>query len=200
MRSGWVAFQCVARAPATQTSTYKLFQKKKGKGKVHSCTGTEALYRPAHRGSRNITLLFLDHGNRRGWVVSSTPWPLFTSRKDPVPILQEAGWAPGPIWTAENLVPPTGLDPWTVQPLASRYTDWATRPTNDSKTVTIIFFRWSIELVYETKRQSIYVWWFVIRYVYNAHILGYVFLTYIKKSSNLYHVLLSPYFSTPSTP
>jgi len=32
-------------------------------------------------------------------VVSSTPQPLFTSRKDPVPIVQEAGWAPGPVWT-----------------------------------------------------------------------------------------------------
>jgi len=29
--------------------------------------------------------------------------------KDPVPILQEAGWAPGPVWTgAENLAP-TGI-------------------------------------------------------------------------------------------
>jgi hypothetical protein len=39
-------------------------------------------------------------------VVSSTPRPLFTSEKDPVPIVQEAGWAAGPVWTgAENLVP-----------------------------------------------------------------------------------------------
>jgi hypothetical protein len=31
--------------------------------------------------------------------------PLFTPRKDPVPIVHEAGWAPGPVWTgAENLV------------------------------------------------------------------------------------------------
>ena len=30
--------------------------------------------------------------------------PLFTTGKDPVPIVQEAGWAPGPVWTgAENL-------------------------------------------------------------------------------------------------
>ena len=27
------------------------------------------------------------------------PGPHFTSGKDPVPILQEAGWAPGPVWT-----------------------------------------------------------------------------------------------------
>jgi len=32
------------------------------------------------------------------------PRPLFTSGRDPVPIVQEAGWAPGPEWTgAENL-------------------------------------------------------------------------------------------------
>jgi len=32
-------------------------------------------------------------------VVSSTPRPHFTPGKDPVPILQEAGWTPGPVWT-----------------------------------------------------------------------------------------------------
>ena len=32
------------------------------------------------------------------------PRPLFTPRKDPVSIVQEAGWDPGPVWTgAENL-------------------------------------------------------------------------------------------------
>ena len=37
------------------------------------------------------------------------PRPLFTPGKDPVPIVQEAGWAPGPVWTgAENLAP-TGI-------------------------------------------------------------------------------------------
>ena len=32
-------------------------------------------------------------------MVSSTPRPHFTPRKDPVPIVQEVGWAPGPVWT-----------------------------------------------------------------------------------------------------
>ena len=32
--------------------------------------------------------------------------PLFTRGKDPVPTVQEVGWAPGPVWTgAENLAP-----------------------------------------------------------------------------------------------
>jgi len=58
-------------------------------------------YRPgvAQRVGRLMALLFHDRGTRRGWVVSSTPRPHFTPWKDPVPILQEAGWAPGPVWT-----------------------------------------------------------------------------------------------------
>jgi hypothetical protein len=60
--------------------------------------------RTAHRGSRSIVLPFHDHGTRRGWGVSVTSRPLFTTGKDLVPIVQEAGWAPRPVWTgAENL-------------------------------------------------------------------------------------------------
>jgi hypothetical protein len=61
------------------------------------------------------------------------PRPHFTPGKDPVPIVQEAGWAPGPVWTAKNLASP-GFDPRTVQPVVSGYTDWATRPTYDNDT------------------------------------------------------------------
>jgi len=40
------------------------------------------------------------------------PRLLFTPEKDPVPVVQEAGWAPGPVWTgAENLAP-TGTQFW----------------------------------------------------------------------------------------
>jgi len=53
----------------------------------------------AQRVGRGIAVLFHDRGTRRGWVVSSTPRSLFTPGKDPVPILQEAGWVPGPVWT-----------------------------------------------------------------------------------------------------
>ena len=83
------------------------------------CTG-----RTAHKGSSGIDLPFHDHGTRSGRGVSVTPRPLFAPEKDPVPIVQEAGWAPGLVWTgAEILAPPPGFDPWTVQPVASRYTD-----------------------------------------------------------------------------
>ena len=89
------------------------------------CTGCTA-----HRGSRGIALPFHDHGTRWGvWGASVTSRPLFTPGKDLVPILQEAGWAPGPVWTgAENLAP-TGIRPRTIQPVVSRYTGYATWPT-----------------------------------------------------------------------
>jgi len=68
------------------------------------CTGCMV-----RRGSRGIALLFHDHGTRRGWGVSVMPQPLFPPGKDPVPIVQETGWAPGLVWTgAENLAP-TGI-------------------------------------------------------------------------------------------
>jgi len=53
----------------------------------------------AQRVGRCVDLLFHDRGTRRGWVVSSTPRRHFTLGKDPVPILQDAGWAPSRVWT-----------------------------------------------------------------------------------------------------
>ena len=57
-----------------------------------------------------------------GWW--STPLAgSFTPGKDPVPIVQEAGWAPEPVWTGAENLSPLGFDPQTIQPVASRYTD-----------------------------------------------------------------------------
>jgi hypothetical protein len=42
-----------------------------------------------------------------GW---SAPHPgRFTPGKDPVPIVQEVGWAPGPVWTCAKNLAPTGI-------------------------------------------------------------------------------------------
>jgi hypothetical protein len=43
-------------------------------------------------------LPFLDFGARRGWVAAPR-LGRFTPGKDPVPIVQEAGWASGLVWT-----------------------------------------------------------------------------------------------------
>ena len=58
-------------------------------------------YRPgvAQMVGWGIAPLFHDRSTRREWVVGNTPRPHFTPGKGPVSILQEAGWAPGPVWT-----------------------------------------------------------------------------------------------------
>jgi hypothetical protein len=72
----------------------------KGKGKV-------IRYRPgvAQRVGRGIALLFRDCSTRMGWVVSSTSQARFAPGKDPVSIVQEAGWTPGPVWTGRKFHP-----------------------------------------------------------------------------------------------
>ena len=64
-------------------------------------------YRPgvAQRVGRDIVLLYHDHGARRGWVVIGMPRPYFTPGKEPVRIVQKAGWAPGPVWTGGKSCP-----------------------------------------------------------------------------------------------
>jgi len=73
--------------------------------------------------SRGIALLYFRPLHQKG-VRGQRHAPAATyPGKDPVPIVQEAGWAPGAVWTgAENLASP-GFDPQTVQPVGSRYTD-----------------------------------------------------------------------------
>ena len=87
-------------------------------------------YRPgvAQRVGRGIALLFHDRGNIRGWVVSSTPRPLFTPGKTRYPFYRKLGGPQGRFGRAENLFL-TGIRSRTVQPVVSHYTDWATRPT-----------------------------------------------------------------------
>ena len=76
----------------------------------------------AQRVGRGIALLFHDSGTRRGWVVSSTARPHFAPGKDSVPILQEVGLLPGPVWTGGKTRPHRDSIP-TVQPVVICYTD-----------------------------------------------------------------------------
>ena len=54
-----------------------------------------------------------------GWVGMPRPGR-FIPGNDPVPIVQEAGLAPGPVWTGRvlKISPPPGFDPQTVQLVA----------------------------------------------------------------------------------
>jgi hypothetical protein len=62
----------------------------------------------AKRVDRDIALPFRDLGARRGgW---SAPRPgRFNPGEDPVPIVQEDGWAPEPVWTCAKNLAPTGI-------------------------------------------------------------------------------------------
>jgi len=42
-------------------------------------------------------------------VVNATPQPLYPRERDPLPIVQEAGWDPWPVWTGAEYLASTGI-------------------------------------------------------------------------------------------
>jgi hypothetical protein len=90
-------------------------------GKVHPIICHEG----AGGGRRDIATIFPQPWRYRGWVVNTKPRPIY-SRKWP-----RTHWLEG--WTGpraaldgyEKSRPPPGFDPQTVQPIASRNTDYA---------------------------------------------------------------------------
>ena len=106
-------------------------------------------YRPglAQKVGRGIALLFHDRGTRRRWVVSSTPRPHFTPGKDPVPILQKAEWAPGPVWTGGKSRPHRYSIP--DRPVRSRSLYWLSYPANTLR-MTYLFF---------SRKAMCYIFW-----------------------------------------
>jgi len=67
--------------------------------------------------SRGIALLFPRiFGTRCGWGVQPHAPVASTPAKDPVPIVQDAGWAPRPVWTGGKSRPPPGFDPGPSSP------------------------------------------------------------------------------------
>jgi hypothetical protein len=77
----------------------------------------------AQKVGRGIALLFLDLDARRGWVVSTTPQPLYPRERPGTHCT--GGWVGHRVGldVCEKSHPPPGFDPRTVQPVASRYTD-----------------------------------------------------------------------------
>jgi len=57
-------------------------------------------------------------------VVNDIPQSLYPV-KDPVPIVQDAGLAPGLVLAGSENPAPMEFDLWTVQPVPSSYIDWA---------------------------------------------------------------------------
>jgi len=61
--------------------------------------------------------------------VSVKPRPLFTPGKTRYPSYRMLGGPQGRSGQVRKISPPPGFDPRTAQPVASRYTGYATRPT-----------------------------------------------------------------------
>jgi hypothetical protein len=80
--------------------------------------------------SYSFSTTALDGGE---WSASCPGHVLPQGKGPPVPIVQEAGWAPEPVWTQRleeksvHLCRGSNLDRPVVQPVARHYTDWATR-------------------------------------------------------------------------
>ena len=58
-------------------------------------------------------------------VVNAAPWSLYLRKRDPAPIVQEAVWAQARSGQVRKISPSPGFDPRTVQPVASRYINYA---------------------------------------------------------------------------
>ena len=86
------------------------------------CTG-----RTTHRGSRGIAVLFLYHGTRRGEGSASRPGRSLPPAKSRYPLYMRLGGPHSRSGQVRKISPLLGFDPWTVQTVASRYTDYAAR-------------------------------------------------------------------------
>jgi len=59
------------------------------------------------------------------WVVNATPRPLYPREKTRYPFYTRLGGTQGRSGRVRKISPPTGFHPRTVQPVASRYTNYA---------------------------------------------------------------------------
>jgi hypothetical protein len=123
------------------------------KKKRVKCTLVQALRlstdRTAHRASRGIALLLRDHSTRRGEELASRSGRSLPPGKTRYPLYMGLGGPQGRSGQAQKISPTLGFDPRTVQPVASRYIDYATRPTTPKKCLVILrlpFFSHSIYL------------------------------------------------------
>jgi hypothetical protein len=107
-------------------------QADKVKGNV-KCTLVQALRlctgRTAQRWSRGIALPFHDHSTRRDEGSASRPGRSLPRGKTRYPLYRRLDGPQGRSGQVRKISPLPGFDPRTVQPVASRYTDYATTQT-----------------------------------------------------------------------
>ena len=77
----------------------------KTRGQVYLRTGHEG---PKGEKKYSPTLSLSSALDVGGWVINAMPRQVYPG-KDPVPVLQEAGWAPDPVWKGAKYLAPTGI-------------------------------------------------------------------------------------------
>jgi hypothetical protein len=112
-----------------------------------------SLYTPRRRlGERRYSSYSFSTSAVEGgeWSASRPGRALAPGKGSPVPIVQEAGWAPEPVWTQRLeekcfcIYRGSNLDRSVVQPVARHYTDWATRLTISNIYQNIIYIWFSL--------------------------------------------------------
>lgn len=91
--------------------------------------------------SKCIALLILNLTARWEWMVNDTPQPLYPWGR--APVLRRVGMPQGPsarVRRRENLFPPLGFKPRTVQCVASCYTDYVIPAQFDTKYIFNLMF------------------------------------------------------------
>ena len=79
----------------------------------------------AQRGSRDTALLFLTLAlDGSGWSMPQ-PSHLNPGKETPYPLYRRLGGAQGQSWCVWKILTPMEFNPWTVQPVVSRYTNYA---------------------------------------------------------------------------
>ena len=118
------------------------------------CTG-----RTAHRGSRGVALLFLGHDARRGEGSASFLRCSLLPGKNRYPFYRRLVGPQDRSGQVRKISPPPGFDPWTVQTVASRYTNYATRPTKYIyiliKNYSIFYCQYNFGLCYKILNSNI---------------------------------------------
>jgi hypothetical protein len=72
---------------------------------------------------------------------ASRPGRSLPPGKTRYPLYRRLGGPQGRSGQLRKISPPPGFDPRTVQPVAIRYTDYATRPTNEQRVALKFYFK-----------------------------------------------------------
>jgi hypothetical protein len=107
----------------------------------------------AQRGRRGISVFFLSTWSQMGWVINPMPHE-FISRTDSLYPLYKR--LVGPQRQSERVWKisiPLGLNPWTVQPIVSRYTDY-TIPAHHFIFTNLKLLKEKLILLYTQKLSS----------------------------------------------